>query len=102
VRTHPDANAPGDRTASHAVAQVLREQHNVSLAHRLPAPARTRCFWTPNVLSLAATCLHWPTTLTPPTREHGSAGVGLPTFHRQHSISWLQSNHLSPGIGTTS
>ncbi|HXA19754.1 MAG TPA: hypothetical protein VN380_22415 [Thermoanaerobaculia bacterium] len=31
VRTHPDANASRDRTTSHAVAQVFREQHRASL-----------------------------------------------------------------------
>jgi hypothetical protein len=33
MRTRPDANASRDRTASHAIAQVLREQHHTSLAH---------------------------------------------------------------------
>jgi hypothetical protein len=32
VRTHPDANASSDRTTSHAIAQVFREQHRASLA----------------------------------------------------------------------
>jgi hypothetical protein len=36
VRTHPDANAPRDRTTSHAIAQIFREQHRPSLARRFP------------------------------------------------------------------
>ncbi len=32
VRTHPDANASRDRTRSHAIAQVFREEHPASLA----------------------------------------------------------------------
>jgi hypothetical protein len=32
VRTHPDTNASRDRTTSHAIAQVFREQHRASLA----------------------------------------------------------------------
>jgi hypothetical protein len=34
MRTHPDANASRDRTASHTIAQVFREQHPASLAYR--------------------------------------------------------------------
>jgi hypothetical protein len=40
VRTHPDANASRDRTTSHAIAQVLREQHRASLARCLPLRTR--------------------------------------------------------------
>ena len=35
VRTHPDADASFDDTASNAIAQVFREQHRTSLAFNL-------------------------------------------------------------------
>ena len=38
VRTHPDANASRDRTTSHAIAQVFREQHRASVARCLSLP----------------------------------------------------------------
>jgi hypothetical protein len=40
TRMHPDPNAFRDRTASHAVAQVFREQHRGSLTRCLSALAR--------------------------------------------------------------
>jgi hypothetical protein len=36
VRTHPDANASRDRTTSHTIAKVFREEHCASLARCLP------------------------------------------------------------------
>ena len=39
ARTNPDANASRDRTTSHAIAQVFREQHRASLARCLPLSA---------------------------------------------------------------
>ena len=42
VRTHPDANASRDRTTSHAIAQVFREQHRASLARCFRSSANSR------------------------------------------------------------
>lgn len=36
ARTHPDANASRDRTTSHAIAQIFREQHPASLPRDFP------------------------------------------------------------------
>lgn len=36
ARTHPNANASRDRTTSHAIAQVFREQHSASLRANFP------------------------------------------------------------------
>ncbi len=48
VRTHPDANASRDRTTSHAIAQVFREQHRASLARWSPAQRGLAAFARPN------------------------------------------------------
>jgi hypothetical protein len=53
VRTHPDANASRDRTTSHAIAQVLREQHRASLARCSPVQRGLAAFARPNDLSLS-------------------------------------------------
>jgi hypothetical protein len=54
VRTHPDANASRDRTTSHAIAQVFREQHRASLARCFPLQRELAAVWPTGVGTVQA------------------------------------------------